>query len=647
MANNTIKTRIQLKNDTEANWNSAVLSTDSSKGTKESGNSFIPLKGEVIVYSAENNNDILPVGRTTLLPFSRFKVGDGVTNVADLPFSGTEVANNVANSLILKINTPSSITEGTNTYTFNGSAAKTLDIIAGSNINLITGEGSVTIANSYSLPTAAVGTKGGIKVDGGGLAMNGEKISHSNSVTAKTNYGSTATTANANGGTIILTDIQYDAQGHITASTDRTITLSQTTYDAEKGISLSGGKFGHSNTAIAAQTTQAIYPIKIDTYGHITAYGDSITPITSIAGQTGSSITANDLRAALGLSNIMHFLGITTTDISSGTPNTTAIITIDNNNVTAIAGDVVLYGAQEYVWGNNKWNLLGDEGSYKVKQTAFIDNTGTADEQNTSTSFIYSFSQNANGNITDIKTRALPIASTSTAGIVQIGTDALNAAAGNHTHNYLTAIGWDSTNKKITQSVNGAAAANILEIAGDKGITITGASGKVTISHSHTNITAKSAYGSTATTASANGGTIIVTDVQYDVQGHITAATDRTITLSQVLYSDFKASGSNAAAGLVPSPGTTAGTTKYLREDATWQVPPDTKNTAGSTNSIYKLFLIGATSQATNLTTNSYQYTYAYNGLLSSLKLGLNLNGTEKARMEWNDTDQSIDFVFE
>lgn len=72
----------------------------------------------------------------------------------------------------------------------------------------------------------------------------------------------------------------------------------------------------------------------------------------------------------------------------------------------------------------------------------------------------------------------------------------------------------------------------------------------------------------------------------------------------------------------------------------------DTKNTAGSTNSTSKLYLIGATSQAANPTTNSYQYTYTNNGLLSALKLGLNLNGTEKAHLEWNDTDQSIDFVF-
>ena len=36
----------------------------------------------------------------------------------------------------------------------------------------------------------------------------------------------------------------------------------------------------------------------------------------------------------------------------------------------------------------------------------------------------------------------------------------------------------------------------------------------------------------------------------------------------------FVASGASAAAGLVPSPGTTAGSTRFLREDATWDAPP-------------------------------------------------------------------------
>lgn len=44
-------------------------------------------------------------------------------------------------------------------------------------------------------------------------------------------------------------------------------------------------------------------------------------------------------------------------------------------------------------------------------------------------------------------------------------------------------------------------------------------------------------------------------------------------------YSNFVKSGSGAKAGLVPAPSTTAGTTKYLREDGTWQVPPNTNTT--------------------------------------------------------------------
>ena len=61
MAANTIKTRIQLKNDTEAHWNLAT--------------NFVPKQGEVIIYSADDTH-----------PFSRLKVGDGNTNVINLPF---------------------------------------------------------------------------------------------------------------------------------------------------------------------------------------------------------------------------------------------------------------------------------------------------------------------------------------------------------------------------------------------------------------------------------------------------------------------------------------------------------------------------------------------------------------------------------
>lgn len=88
---------------------------------------------------------------------------------------------------------------GTAAGTYNGSAAVTLNLKESSGINISNSSGTITFA-------------------------------HANSVTAKTAYGSTATTASANGGSFTVTDVKYDAQGHITGSTDRTITLSQTTY---------------------------------------------------------------------------------------------------------------------------------------------------------------------------------------------------------------------------------------------------------------------------------------------------------------------------------------------------------------------------------------------------------------------------------
>lgn len=65
--------------------------------------------------------------------------------------------------------------------------------------------------------------------------------------------------------------------------------FTDTTYGAEKGISLTSGKFGHSNTAITAQTTQAVYPIKIDAYGHITGYGSAQTILTIGTGASNAA----------------------------------------------------------------------------------------------------------------------------------------------------------------------------------------------------------------------------------------------------------------------------------------------------------------------------------------------------------------------
>jgi hypothetical protein len=85
-----IKTRIQNKHDLEVNWLRAE--------------SFIPLQGELIVYDIEvdANGDILtgtvdgeivrllPEDRIEPYLYERFKLGDGIHTVNNLPFIAEE-----------------------------------------------------------------------------------------------------------------------------------------------------------------------------------------------------------------------------------------------------------------------------------------------------------------------------------------------------------------------------------------------------------------------------------------------------------------------------------------------------------------------------------------------------------------------------
>ena len=66
MAEKLLYSRLQQKHDTEANWLKAT--------------NFTPLQGELIVYDADENYN-----------YARVKIGDGVTNVNELPFISPQV----------------------------------------------------------------------------------------------------------------------------------------------------------------------------------------------------------------------------------------------------------------------------------------------------------------------------------------------------------------------------------------------------------------------------------------------------------------------------------------------------------------------------------------------------------------------------
>ena len=117
--------RIVHKHDTEANWNNTT--------------NFIPLQGEIIIYDIDANHD-----------YNRVKIGDGTTNVINLPFI-VDIPNIVANGLPYCVCDTSGLT-----------AAKEATVISG-NFNLFTGATVIvkfTNANAASSPTLNVNGTG-------------------------------------------------------------------------------------------------------------------------------------------------------------------------------------------------------------------------------------------------------------------------------------------------------------------------------------------------------------------------------------------------------------------------------------------------------------------------------------------------------
>ena len=60
------------------------------------------------------------------------------------------------------------------------------------------------------------------------------------------------------------------------------------------------------------------------------------------------------------LSNIMNFIGVTTTNVGTETGKTAATVVVNSADHTAKAGDVVIYDATEFVYDGSEWQLIGN-----------------------------------------------------------------------------------------------------------------------------------------------------------------------------------------------------------------------------------------------------------------------------------------------
>ena len=165
--------------------------------------------------------------------------------------------------------------------------------------------GRVTAASSKTITLPASGNTDA-KVQQTSISTNGNypillknsanATQETNNVNATNLTSGTAISINPSTGNINAVKLNGVAIGDSPKFTD-------TTYAAEKGISLTSGKFGHSNTAVTAQTTQALYPITIDAYGHITGYGTAVSSMTPSSHTHGDITNSGDITATAAIAS--------------------------------------------------------------------------------------------------------------------------------------------------------------------------------------------------------------------------------------------------------------------------------------------------------------------------------------------------------
>lgn len=390
---------------------------------------------------------------------------------------------------------------------------------------------------------------------GSGLSMgDNNTINHSNSITAKTSYPS-GTTASAAGGTITVRDIKYDAQGHVTALQDRTITLSQ---DHTKS-SITAGTAGTSSATNGS--TLAVPYITVNANGHVTGYG---THTHTISGFTSNEGTVTSITPGIGLTRTSGSSEVDTAITTSGTLNLKAAssselggiktgyseagknyaVKLDSNNKAYVyvpwsSGDYTLVSATTTALGGIKvksvsTSAITTESNGSKYYGVNIDKDGKAYValpafKTTDNNTTYNITGGTNkitvtpssGSAYDVS--ITPSISNNITGSGESGciakfngTNTLTKGPkfGTGTTKYLREDGsWETPPNDDTTYTAGT----YLSLDG------------LVFNHDNSGVTAGT-YGPTANVSGSNGKTIKIPKITVDAQGHVTSLTDYTYT---------------------------------------------------------------------------------------------------------------------
>ena len=375
--------------------------------------------------------------------------------------------------------------------------------------------------------------------------------------------------------------------------------------------------------------------------------------VGNVTGDVTGNLTGDVSGNAATSSKLKTAVSLTTTD---GT-NTSTGVSFDGSSATSIKlPSTIAATFSGNLTGNVSGDVSGNAGTATKLKTA---RSLKITDDGTNTSIGVDFDGS------DAVTLKLP--STIKASI----TGNVSGSSGSCTGNAKTATTADKTAYSLSikdgastpvAAIDGwnGSASKTLTIKGDSPVTAsaTTSTGTITITHDKKGPTAVTSGGDTAAQTPGFGETFKVTSATVDEYGHTTAFAEHEVTIpssvattsasglmssadkttldnvagtyatkeevstelaKKVDTSSVQNGGGTASWGASVTVGTVAGT------NLTFTMPSnpntDTKNTAGSTNTTSKIYLIGATSQAANPVTYSNSSVYTTSGQLYASKV--------------------------
>ncbi len=483
---------------TGASGTLTIASTDTNNAVTQAETTTDSDYRLLLSSSADTATTTAGAGKSTNLRFNPsskvFSVGGDIEASGDLELTGDAYLNNetyadsiTAGNLLVTgaaafTNTPTAPTPDT---TSNDTSIATTAFVK-NNLGGLSGamhfKGTTTTAMSDGLTTATVTISGSSYTPIAGdvvlysdseFVWTGsawERLGRDSSFKTTQTAVTEATTASNATATTFVSAIEQDANGVIKYTTKVLPTYNNYSHPTTTAVDAAAVKVGKDtlgHVVLGSALTYSDVGAASASHGTHVTFASSGTPAALGTASHGSATTvarsdhvhAKPTPADIGAAAASHGTHVT---YSSTTPKALGTAAVGTENAVA-RGDHVHpkpsltdlgAASSSHTHGNiTNDGKIGSTANYAVYTTTNGSVTATSfvvaspDPNGNTTSFIDSVSQDSKGQISATK-KTIPSATTSTAGIIQIGTEASNAAAGNHTHT--TTLATDSGTSTIT-----------------------------------------------------------------------------------------------------------------------------------------------------------------------------------------------------